>query len=324
MCRLHASSVRRLHSGLQGEALETGRKCSRRKAGEPGELRGLASRRLRQYPRRFGLMALPPLLVVAILLVASSGPHRSASATVNRSGMGAMSAAVNRSGMGGMSAAAYEKAMAHMVRPTLAAYVADAPTLVPEGWTVTASSQSAGHDADAVLDFNSASYWSSRPSSAQAALPQSITIDMRGPQIVSGLTYQPRQGAHPAGAIGRFEVSISKDGVHFVTVASGTWANTTATKNIGIAPVSTRFVRLVALSFAAGSGSSVSAAGISLRGNPHGAGPASKELDQGTSSQHEPLGGRPVGAHDRLPARPGRRRRRCPTTCCSCGPPTKT
>jgi galactose oxidase len=253
---------------LRGEKLENGWKRSRRKGGEPGELRSDSSRRLRRYPRRFGQdwfwLAFPLSVVVAVLLVASSGPHRSGSTAVNPAGMGAM------------SATAYEKSMAHMVHPTSAAYVADAPTLQPEGWTVAASSQSAGHHADAVLDFNHASYWRSRPSSAQAALPQWVTIDMRGPQVVSGLNYQPRQGAHPAGAIGRFEVSVSKNGVHFVTVASGTWANTTATKHVGIAPVSTRFVRLGALSFAAGSGASVSAAGISLQGNPHVQAPLAK------------------------------------------------
>src|SRR5262249_49286587 len=40
------------------------------------------------------------------------------------------------------------------------------------------------------------------------------------------------------------------------------------TKHIGIDPVKTRFVRLTARSFAAGSGSSVAAAGISLQGAP--------------------------------------------------------
>jgi galactose oxidase len=255
-------------------------KRSRRKGGEPDELHSNASRRLREYPRRFGRdcfwLAFPLLVVVAVLLVSRSGPHRSGST------------AVNPSGMAGMTATAFEKAMAHMVHPTRAAYVADAPTLVPEGWTVAASSHSAGHHADAVLDSNSASYWSNRPSSGQAALPQSVTIDMRGRQLVSGLTYQPRQGAHPAGAIGRFKVRVSKDGVHFVTVASGTWANTTAPKHIGIAPVRTRFVRLVALSFAAGSGRSVSAAGISLQGNPHVQAPLAKSLIKASTLSTNP------------------------------------
>jgi galactose oxidase len=165
------------------------------------------------------------------------------------------------------SAPTAENPMAHMVHPTLAAYKPDAPTLPPEGWTVQASSQSAGHPPVAVLDDHVATYWSSKPSSSStSALPQSITIDMRGPQIVSGVAYQPREGTPPAGVIGRFEVSVSSDGVHFVTAASGTWANTAQAKHIGIAPVTTRFVRLSARSFAAGSGSSVAAAGITLQG----------------------------------------------------------
>jgi galactose oxidase len=166
------------------------------------------------------------------------------------------------------SAAPRAVTMAHMVMATAAAYIPGAPALQPEGWTAAAGDQLAGHPASAALDSDPATYWSSRPLSSTAALPQSITVDMRGAQTVSGLAYQPRQGARPDGAIGRFEVSVSADGVRFVTVASGTWADTTTTKQVAIAPVSTRFVRLTALSFAAGSGSSVSAAGISLMGVP--------------------------------------------------------
>ena len=166
------------------------------------------------------------------------------------------------------SAAPRAVTMAHMVMATAAANIPDAPALHPEGWTVAASDQLAEHPASAVLDSDPATYWNSRPSSSTAALPQSITIDMRGPQTVSGLAYQPRQGSRPDGAIGRFEVGVSADGRHFVTVASGTWADTTATKQVGIAPVSIRFVRLTALSLAAGRGSSVSAAGIWLMGTP--------------------------------------------------------
>ena len=97
----------------------------------------------------------------------------------------------------------------------------------------------------------------------------SITIDMGAPQVVSSLIYEPRQGASPIGAIGRFEVSVSADGVHFETVSTGTWANTTAIKQIGIDAVTTRFVRLTALSTASGSGSDIAAAEIYLRGAPH-------------------------------------------------------
>jgi hypothetical protein len=161
-----------------------------------------------------------------------------------------------------------ERPMPHVVHSTLTAYQAG-PILQPEGWTVQASSHSSGHGPDAVLDDRVATYWNTKPSSSLTkALLQSITIDMRGPQAVSGVIYRPRDHTPPAGVIGRFKVGVSADGVHFVTAASGTWANTSETKHVGIEPVTTRFVRLTALSFAAGSGSSVAAAGISLQGAP--------------------------------------------------------
>ncbi len=215
----------------------------------------------RRHSKRFGpwwlLSAVVLTVLVGPLLVARLAPGRWGPTAANPPGKVIATSAVP-----------YKAAMAHMVMATAAAYIPDAPTLQPEGWTATASDQLAGHRASAVLDSDPGTYWSSEPSSPTAVLPQWITIDMRGTQIVSGVTYQPRQGTQPDDAIGRFEVSVSTDGVHFVTVASGTWADTTATKQVGIDPVNTRFVRLTALSFAAGSGSSVTAAGISLEGAP--------------------------------------------------------
>jgi hypothetical protein len=116
-----------------------------------------------------------------------------------------------------------------------------------------------------VLDSNAFTYWDSQGLLSQTGPSQSITIDMGAPQVVSSLIYEPRQGASPVGAIGRFEVSVSTDGIHFETVSTGTWANTTAIKQIGIAAVTTRFVRLTALSTASGSGSDIAAAEIYLR-----------------------------------------------------------
>ncbi len=210
-------------------------------------------------------------LLSAAVLTALVGPQLMVRSALGRSGP----SAANPSGKPiSASAVPYKVAMAHMVMATAAADIPDAPTLQPEGWTATASDQLGRHPASAVLDSDPSTYWSSQPSSPTAALPQWISIDMRGAQIVSGLTYQPRLSAQPDGAIGRFEVSVSTDGVHFVAVASGTWADTAATKQVGINPVNTRFVRLTALSFAAGSGSFVTAAGISLEGVPDVESPA--------------------------------------------------
>jgi galactose oxidase len=159
--------------------------------------------------------------------------------------------------------------MPGMVMPTAAALIPDAPTLVPEGWTATATS-SDGHGADAVLDGRRSTYWKSGSPTSPGTLPQSITIDMRGPQQVSGITYAPRQGAHRAQDIGRFAVNVSTDGVHFgAPIATGTWAPTAAAKQVGFAPVTVRMVRLTALTTASGTGSSVAAAEIGLQGTPH-------------------------------------------------------
>ncbi|MGO9344485.1 MAG: discoidin domain-containing protein, partial [Acidimicrobiales bacterium] len=153
-----------------------------------------------------------------------------------------------------------------MIMPTASSYIPDAPVLQPEGWTATASSHAVGHPAAAVLSGAPDGYWQSRPA---AALPQSITIDMGGAQEVSALSYEPRHGAGPQGAIGRFEVTVSTDGKHFgPPIATGTWQNTTAVKTIGFAPVTVRWVRLTALDFAAGSGSAVTASSLTLYGVP--------------------------------------------------------
>jgi galactose oxidase len=151
---------------------------------------------------------------------------------------------------------------------TAAAPIIDPPTLVREGWTATASTSVAGHPADAVLGGKASTYWESQSPTSRGTLSQWITIDMRGPQEVSGLTYEPRQGAHPVGEIGRFAVSVSTDGVHFgAPIATGTWADDAAVKQIGFTPVTVRMVRLTALSTAAGSGSYVAAAEIDLQGD---------------------------------------------------------
>ncbi len=202
--------------------------------------------------RSWILVAAGIIALVALLLVArSSRSHHSAPAHATPS------------------------VLAGQVKVPPAAYIPDAPILPRTGWTVTASDQAAGHPADAALDSNAFSYWDSRGPLSRIGPSPSITIDMHASRVVSAIMYEPRQADHPVGAIGQFEVAISADGVHFKTVATGTWADTTATKEVGIDAVTTRFVRLTARSAAAGAGSDIAAAEIYLRGTPHVT-PASK------------------------------------------------
>ena len=171
--------------------------------------------------------------------------------TVSLPGPSAVSATPNRSGR---------------VTVPVAAYTPDAPTLQREGWTASASQSLAGDPAEAALDANAFSDW---VAAVGPATPASITIDMRAPQVVSGLIYEPPQTPSPVGVIGRYSIGVSNDGVTFITVATGTWSDTTVVKQIGFDPADTRFVRLTAVSPAAGTGTEVAAAEIYLQGVPH-------------------------------------------------------
>jgi hypothetical protein len=116
-----------------------------------------------------------------------------------------------------------------LVVPTAASKIPDAPVLVPEGWTASATSHAAGHAASAVLDTDASTYWQGTHTGTQA---ESITIDMRGPQPVSGLAYRPRSAGE---AVGRFEIRESINGTDFgAPVATGTWADTTEVKTVGL------------------------------------------------------------------------------------------
>jgi galactose oxidase len=227
---------------------------TRAERGDRGR-RGLVKRRyFRRFAGRFSntlvkSLVLATALVVVAMLGFNFSSHQTASA-----------------GTSVASPRSDSREMSDMVMPTASSDFPDAPVLVPEGWSATASSQAAGHSADDVLNGMSDAYWQSRTS---ATLPQSVTIDMGVSQEVSALSYEPRHGSEPKGAIGQFAVRVSTDGKHFgAPIATGIWQNTTGVKTIGFAPVSARWVRLTALTYAAGSGSSVTASSLTLYGVP--------------------------------------------------------
>jgi len=178
--------------------------------------------------------------------------------------------------------------MSGMVMPTVSSYFPDAPVLVPEGWTATASSQAPGHIANAVLGGVPDAYWESRP---RAALPQSVTIDMGGSQEISALSYEARHSAVPQGAIGRFEITVSTNGTDFGTpIATGTWSNTTGVETIGFSPVDVGWVRLTALTYAGRSGSGVTASSLTLYGAPDDVAPSSSVM--ATTSKNPSIAGK--------------------------------
>ncbi len=161
-------------------------------------------------------------------------------------------------------------AMQHMEMPTKAAWIPFSPALRPKGWTVTASSATAGHPVKVVIGSRSSAYWQSARLGRSAHLPQSITIAFRAPDLVSGLAYTPRVGL---GEIGRFEVTLSSDGRRFGrVVAYGTWQANASDKKVAWTARPVRAVRLTVLSVSPRRATSVAAARIVITGTrPRGA-----------------------------------------------------
>jgi galactose oxidase len=138
------------------------------------------------------------------------------------------------------------------------------PALPRAGWTISADSQASGDAAGNVLDGDADTIWQTANS---APLPHSITIDMHTAQLVSGLSYLPRQDGILDGTIGHYSIRVSTDGLHWsVRVATGTWADDATGKYATFTPRRARFVRLTALTDVGDSGALTSAAEINVSG----------------------------------------------------------
>jgi galactose oxidase len=157
-----------------------------------------------------------------------------------------------------------------------AAGTVDGDAIAATGWSATASDQETaaeGAPASAAIDGDPATIWHSAWSGAAPPLPHWIQIDLGAARSVRALTYRPRQDGNPNGRIGSYRVSISANGANFTTVASGTWLDDSATKAAVFTAVSTRYIRLTALTEAGNRGPWSSAAEIGLV-SPAGTPPA--------------------------------------------------
>ncbi|MGY1807681.1 discoidin domain-containing protein [Blastococcus sp. SYSU D00669] len=140
------------------------------------------------------------------------------------------------------------------------------PDLPRTGWTATASDASSGYSAGNALDGDAVTMWHSQFAGTPAPLPHWITLDMRSVQDIAGLRYLPRQDGNPNGTVGQYSVAVSRDGVTFTTVATGTWADDPQEKAAVFPPVSARYVRLTALTEAGNRGPWSAAAEIAVLG----------------------------------------------------------
>ncbi|MFC7276678.1 discoidin domain-containing protein [Paractinoplanes rhizophilus] len=150
------------------------------------------------------------------------------------------------------------------------------PALPRTGWTVTADSQETAKQPAAAInaiDGNTKSFWHSAWSSnPPKPLPHWITIDMHKINLVSGLSYLPRQDTSPNGMIGKYRVETSVNNtVWSPVVATGSFSSTKRTaQSVTFAPQIARHVRLTALTEAGNRGPWTSAAEINVlgRANP--------------------------------------------------------
>jgi galactose oxidase len=138
------------------------------------------------------------------------------------------------------------------------------PALARTRWTVSAASEDSPADAPKyVLDGDALTLWQT----TTGTLPHSITIDMHGLHTVTGLAYLPQQDGRTEGNIGRYSVSVSRNGKSWGSpVATGTWADDQSQKFAVFAPRKAEYVRLTALTNVGGSGPATAVAEINVFG----------------------------------------------------------
>lgn len=174
---------------------------------------------------------------------------------------------------------------------------ASGSSIPKSSWVITADSFQAGNPPAAAFDDNSATFFHSEYTPALVQLPHAIVIDMTASSVINGLTYQPRQDGVPNGNIGQYIIELSTDKASWTTVATGTFADNAAIKQVAFASTSARYVRFTALTEAGGRGPWMSAAEINLQ-TPDSLSPESTWAITADSSQ---AGNSPAAAFDNNP-----------------------
>jgi len=128
-----------------------------------------------------------------------------------------------------------------------------------------------GGSAAYAIDDDERTLWSTlrRDSSAAAQFPQDISIDMGKVQAIRAFTYLPRQDKKMDGIADRYVFYTSNDGINWVKVVEGEFANIRANPLEQVVspdhPVSARYFRLSILHVVAGNGVTVAEVGVKVR-----------------------------------------------------------
>lgn len=123
------------------------------------------------------------------------------------------------------------------------------------GWSLVSvdSEENPGNPATAAFDGDPATFWHTRWKSGATPPPHELVIDTGTARRIEGFRYLPRQDGFLIGNISAYEFHTSLDGTTWTAAASGTFANTSAVKQVAFAPRNARYIRLRALGEANGS-----------------------------------------------------------------------
>ncbi|KAL8917570.1 MAG: hypothetical protein Q9208_007853 [Pyrenodesmia sp. 3 TL-2023] len=110
------------------------------------------------------------------------------------------------------------------------------------------------NDCDKAIDSNDNTFWHTKYTPSDAALPHRITIDMGKVYNTRSMTYLPRQDGDSNGNIGNWRISLSAD-EEMYRLLNGSWKDDSARKTVDfLFATPARYLRLDALTEAGGRG----------------------------------------------------------------------
>ncbi len=87
--------------------------------------------------------------------------------------------------------------------------------------TAVADSQVSPHISEAAIDANIGTFWKTLDSSTPTTYPHSVSLDLGSTQLISGISYLPRQDGCVDGTALQYEVYLSTDNVNWFTQPAG-------------------------------------------------------------------------------------------------------
>lgn len=147
-----------------------------------------------------------------------------------------------------------ELARAQRDKETVHPMVAQAATVDRSKWTASADSYEAGNAPSNVLDSNTSTFWHTEYSPVTAALPHSITIDMKKTMNLTGIVYTPRQDGNSNGNIGQHQIYLSPDNKTWSTISLGTFLDDSEVKTIPFSTTQARYLKISAITEAGNRG----------------------------------------------------------------------